>query len=219
MSRFESLVKEITTIEPFLDEAMQFHPNNKRLHEGHRLRDPVCGFASNVLAKYLREKKLAEARMMIGQPVDEFPHDYPTTSRRHVVIDAGYATVDPTFGQFMALVGLDVKFASLNPEVASLYPEKKIAAIPRGFERKFGEQFADFALGQIPKIQAVRKSLGEVAASWPTKGACIWMPEDEAHELLADIWNPARYKLFDNEGDGEIQAQKATRYLIDKSIT
>jgi hypothetical protein len=211
------LAKEIATIEPLLDDVMRFHPASHKLHEGLRLREPVCGFASNVLGKYLKEKNLAEAKMMIGRPVDEFPTGYPRASRTHVVLDTRDRTIDSSFGQFMSLVGLDVQFAALYPEVAKLYPQNRVAVIPRGDERAFGERFADFALDQIPIIQRVRRGLGEAAKAWSTAGACIWMPGQEAFELLADIWNPEQYGPFDNEGDSEIQAQEAARYLMSEA--
>lgn len=217
MSECTNLAKEIANIEPLLDDAMRFHPASNKLHEGSWLREPVCGFASNVLGKYLRENRLADASMMIGCPVDKFPTGYPRASRTHVVLHTRHTTIDSTFGQFMSLVGLDVQFAALYPEVAKLYPQNRVAVIPRGDERAFGERFAGFALEQVPKIQRVRRGLGKAAKTWSTAGACIWMPGQEAFELLADIWNPERYGPFDNEGDSEIQAQEAARYLMSEA--
>lgn len=150
--------------------------------------------------------------MVIGPPADD-QDILPKRMRWHVMCLTNDIRIDPTYGQFMTLVGLDINNAVADKAMRRLYPEGKIAVIPRGMERAFGERFADFALAQMPKITAARRKMGEKAI-WPTDDICAWMPRAKAFEVLADIWNPEQYKPFDNAGDGEIIARDAAKELL-----
>lgn len=201
-NHIERLDRTVEALEPHLDEVMRFV-----LHafapKGLRLSDSVCGFASNVLARFLTEKELATPTVMIGQAVKEFPDYYPDRMRFHTLIHTEDTTIDPTHTQFMALVGLTHDLAAKSTVARALYPTRKIAVIPRGEERGFGEQFADRALSSISTIAKERRKLGD-AVAWPAEDACVWMPEGEAFELLAGIWDPARYKPYNFVGRSSV---------------
>ncbi len=211
--KLRELNSEIERIEPSLDEVMRFCVGGSP--EGFRLRNSVCGFASNVLSKYLRAKHVRDAGMKIGFAVDDPPPNFPDRMRWHVLVDSPTATIDPTWTQFMTLVGLDPVLAAQHEDLAKLYPARRVAVIPKGTERMFGERFADYALEQVTRVRDVRTKLGADARFWSTDDVCVWMPSEEAFEVLADIWNPERYERFDNEGDSEAQAQKAVTRLFE----
>lgn len=210
----ERLDHAIEALEPHLDEVMQF-VDEAHAPEGLRLSDSVCVFASNVLARFLTEKGLATSMVMIGQPVEPFPDHYPARMRFHSLIHTDEVVIDPTYTQFMALVGLTHELATKSAVARSLYPTRKIAVINRGEERAFGERFANHALSSIETIANARRQLGDTVA-WPAEDACVWMPEDEAFELLADIWSPDRYRLYDFIGRASVpDAVRRLRELAD----
>lgn len=150
--------------------------------------------------------------MVFGSPIDN-QDILPKRMRRHGMCLTNDARIDPTFGQFMTLVGLDISNAVADEAMRRFYPKSKIVVVPRGMERIFGERFAEFALDAIPKITEARRKMGKRAV-WPPEDTCAWMPESEAFEILADIWNPERYKPFDNMGDREIIAIHTAQELL-----
>lgn len=183
------LANEMQRIEPSLDEVMRFHPLAGP--EGLRLCGSVCGFASNVLAKYLRQTGVAKSAV---PKIRELAEPLPF---RHVVVEVEGAIIDPTYSQFMSVIGLDIALAASDPTAAALYPKRRIAVIPQGAERAFGERFAQYTLEDCaPRILRT-----EQTAHLP--------PEDALFEMLAGIWDPDQYEDFDNGGDGEAQAQRA----------
>ncbi len=204
---FLRLNAEIVRIEPQLSEVLRCNVSGGA--EGLELRSSVCGFASNVLAKYINHQKLAMAVPKMGMSFGENKL-IPKRMRRHVLVETEAAMLDPTWGQFMTLVGLDTRQAAAHDTLKKLYPERRVAVIPRGTERVFGERFASFALEKILKIRAIRGSEG---LEHVPEDACAWMEEQEAFEVLADIWNPERYETFDNAGDGETPARQALERL------
>ncbi len=103
----------------------------------------------------------------------------------------------------MKVVGLDPALAARHPEMAALYPDPRIVVIPHGYERVFGERFADYTLDRASQVLRTERT-GQSSLS-----------EAELFETLADIWNPTRYAPFDNAGDGEIQAQRAASRMVE----
>lgn len=203
----EMLSQEMKRMGPHLGEVMQFGPRSSP--EGLGLRDSVCGFACNVLAKTLNRQRIGRMVPKIGTPFDDVSM-IPERMRRHVVVTTEAATLDPTWGQFMALVGLDVRHAASMSALKDLYPEWQIAVIPRGTERIFGERFASFALEQAVKLRHIWSRMD---TGYFHEGVDTRLPEEQAFEMLADIWSPKRYRPFDNAGDGDAQAEKAANRL------
>ena len=213
LQELQQLTAEVEVV--FDDAAELYFPPARYKPEGLTLRNSVCGLASNVIAKCLQETQIApDAYMVIGLPIDN-QDKLPRRMQRHVMCLTRDIRVDPTYGQFMTLVGLDINNAVADEAMRSLYPKGKIAVIPRGMERVFGERFADFALDKIPEITAARRKIGERAA-WPPEDSCVRMSESEAFETLADIWNPKRYKVFDNDGDAEALARDTTHTILQR---
>lgn len=188
---FSKIDGAIKQLEPHLDEVMRFLPISFA-PEGFRLSGSICGFASTVLARYLAEKKLTDPTVMIGEIADPLPMYYPTRMRFHVLIHTEDTTIDPTYTQFLSLVGLTPQLAAKSHSAAKLYPQRRVAVIERGKEREFGERFADIALSSVAHIAQERRKLKD-AIAWPAEDACVWMPEDEAFEFLSGIWERNRY--------------------------
>lgn len=196
---------EMEQAEPALEEVMQFHPAPGP--EGWCLRGSVCGFASNTLAKYLRTAKLTTRAT---PKIRALPEALPRAMRRHIIVDTEVATIDPTYSQFMRLTGLDPMLAAEHNDMAALYPDRCIAVIPKGCERGFGERFASYALECVQAVREVRR----IEDTWPVDDSSNWMSQEELFAMLAGIWDPTYYTVFDNEGDGELQAQRAAQQML-----
>lgn len=216
MSEFGRLYSTVEQLEPYLEVAMRFH--HAAYPEGFLLRTSICGFASRVLGECLKQDGL-QTEWRVGRPVDD-PSLLPDRMRTHALLAHREATVDPTWTQWMTLVGVDARQASRNPAMAALYPPRRVAVIPAGLERLFGERFADYALDTVGKVARIRRKMGGVATqeSWSTDDVCVWMSHEEAFELLADIWNPERYQPLDHENDAEVLVQKAVDHIHNLKI-
>lgn len=156
MSEFVRLYSTVAQLEPYLEEAMRFHPAPHL--EGFSLRTSICGFASRVLGERLKQDGF-QTEWQVGRPVDD-PSVLPDRMRTHALLVHPEARIDPTWTQWMALVGVDARQASQNPAMAALYPSRRVAVIPAGLERLFGEKFADYALDTVGKVARIRRKMG-----------------------------------------------------------
>lgn len=219
---FPEAVEVAQRIEPHLEKAIgQISVIGYR---DLKLRDSNCGLASRVLADYLNKKShIVDAIPVIGRLGDE-DGIFPDHMRKHVVVHTDELTFDPTYGQFMTLVGLTPFIASLDESLKAEYPVAKIAVMPAGSEKIFGEMFADFALDKVPRIAQLRRELGlrtGIAQDllWPTTDGAVWASHEEAFDALSSIWDRARYQPQDNsDGDGAVLVQEATSYLLGQKI-
>lgn len=194
----------VEAVEPHLEAAMKHHP--VPVAEGFELSTPKCGFASGVLQAYLLDQQLRRADLMIGKPFDD-TSKVPKDMRNHVVVQTPGATLDATWTQFFSLVGLDPKVAAEHYEVAALYPPRRVALIPEGREREFGERYADYALDVASRLPSIYQDIlpGEVASN----GILAKHSEDTVHDMMSDMWNPDRYEPYDSQGDAGILIQAA----------
>lgn len=206
----------IASLEPALETAMHYHVTAGP--EQFRLRGSMCFFASRVLQEVLRPRH--ETDICIGAPFDE-PDMVPSRMRRHVVLRSPEVTLDATYSQWLALVGVDPILANQYPDIAQLYPARRVAVIPRGNEKQFGERFADFALDTASKMSELRRTLGlvSIAGGWSTDDVCNWMPKEGAFSMLSGIWEPDRYQPFDHQNEAEVLVQQAAAEVRDTVTT
>lgn len=199
----------IADCEPRLEAAMRHCPTSF-MPDGFRLSGSICGFASNVLAQYLRETQGLTLEKRIGSPADDLTA-MPDNMWRHVILNTpDGSTIDPTYGQFMRLIGINEALAKNETEAYALYPARRVAYIPAGQERYFGERFAEFMVAQRERLITIRQKqlrVGETVCEIDRLKSGL--DAQGLYDVVADIWSPNRYRRFDHDGDGQVFVDKA----------
>lgn len=194
ISPHEHVASMVGSVEPALESSMRHYPFAEAVGtEGMMLRGSICGFACLTLSAWLVEQGVSN-RPMIGHVSAGSPL-FPDGMQRHVVIRTEHATIDPTYSQFMRLAVPKDLLSEFN------YPLSRVAYIPHGSERYFGDRYAEFALG-------VRRRLRLMGAS-AIEGLVLDEGGDQqVSEALSGVWT-ADYESFDSEAEGEVFVRRA----------
>lgn len=142
------------------------------------LYDGVCEQASCILQRMLSEEGV-DTQMKYGEPFAGNHNVHAELQGMpHYVLDlGGLATIDATYGQFLRRGGVDLD----DPALSDRLPAQRIALIPAGQERYFGQRFVAYA-DNLRKQQLRDVFSQEVPDSVL---ASVWLPEH--YTMLSDV--------------------------------
>lgn len=195
----------LNKVTPSLAEAVRTHPGYAPYSAETVLGSTCCGFATGLLQRYLKERHDIETTQMIGGLVDVPRNSFTHRLVEHVVLadDTHGAIIDPSYGQFMNLVGLSRQNfgAEINNTVnAAQFPTPRIALIDKERTDEFGAAYAERALGRrgVIAYQLLRRRGAGTAPDLNTT-PLIHHSTEEATRVYQSIWDMSQYQPFDTD--------------------
>ena len=171
-------------------------------HWGYTDQEPLaqtcCGFATDLLQAHLKRQGIDTERHIAAPPL--LPKTYNGRKREHVVLRTeDNVFIDPTYQQFMNLVGYTHQLGNHGVNLQELLPPAVIMTYDHLQFKKVGNLLAQHALGRRKQII----ELGEAHGVLPDNVESPLMQASAAplHAVYKDIWNPEHYSPFSPSED------------------
>jgi hypothetical protein len=187
----QRIVDEATLL---VERAVHSHVLYAGGNSNNTLRSQVCGLASAVLGTHLADQYGIETDQYIAV-LQEYP---PTDgyAMTHVLLRERQtgATIDPSYTQFLGLVGLSQYVLDAMPALERFCPASKIAVIEKGEELTFGIRYAEHAIRVAP---SVRVELGRAGVTLMTPmGSLLQATDRHIHQVYDSIWTTGLYQPY-----------------------
>ncbi|QQS22248.1 hypothetical protein IPM09_01745 [Candidatus Saccharibacteria bacterium] len=179
---------------PLVEGAIHSYLQHSGVNANRTLRSQVCGLASAVLGTHLADEYGIETDQYIA-----VLQAYPRTdgyTMTHVLLRERQtgATIDPSYTQFLGLVGLSQYVLDAMPALERFCPASKIAVIDKGEELTFGIRYAEYAIRVAP---SVRTELGRTGVTlMPPMGSLLQATDRYVHQVYDSIWTPGLYQPY-----------------------
>jgi hypothetical protein len=187
---------------PRLEEAVATHP----FYSVEPLSAPSCGYSTALLQRRLARLGFRTTRL-IAQP-QSLPPSVDGTPREHVILlsDTGIV-IDPTYRQFLNLVGYNSLHITAIPSLVNFLPEKKIAAFNQSESKEFGRQFGKHVIGSKALIAATIMANCETTGQPYTRylnehyAPISTFDSDEIMSVYEGVWNLGEYSPYPTDLD------------------
>lgn len=184
------------------------------------LRNSICGFATIILHDVIRDTYGVSTKREIVTSDQLFAHTRRGHMSEHVMLRSPENTIiDPTYSQFMNVIGLDLKLVERVPALAALYPERKIAIIPSDSTDEFCHNLSQMAYSARDEVNSARQEVYPGATKESHQKFMDLSPEDIAL-IYQSIWvstqAPKPFPISDDDRNS-LYYRKVMRVLSEQT--
>lgn len=176
---------------PNLEKVLAGGSRTNHLPENLQLRYSQCGLATKALQNYFMEKYQAPTERLIHISEDDSLRGMNSRRQSHVILRTeGGRFIDPTYGQFMNLIGLTPELAQIN-QLEQLYPGAKIASFTEDTAGDFSAKFSDHA---YKTWQTDGHKIAEPSPLNPRLSALRNASRDQMQSTYSKLWDVNNYR-------------------------
>lgn len=206
MTNSTELKQIVSLATPKLEQALIETPFADNLPEQLQLRASNCGLATKAIELYLRDQHQIESKRLIHVSEDDNLRGINSRRQSHVILRAENGQfIDPTYSQFMSLVGLTPKVA-LENELEYLYPKDKVIEFNEQNVSQFTSQFAEHVYGTW---QQYSNEIPEPIVADPRLSALRGASRAKIQSTYAGLWKLENYRELESDETPEGLASAA----------
>lgn len=176
---------------PNLEKVLVRGRATSHLAENLQLRYSQCGLATKALQNYFAEQYDAPTERLIHVSSDDNLRGLSYRRQTHVILrteDGRF--IDPTYGQFMNLIGLTPEQAQAS-QLEHLYPSAKIASFTEQTAAKFSQKFAQHTYNTW---QSSGHAINQPTPLNPRLSALRNASLDQMESTYNDLWDVNNYR-------------------------
>lgn len=186
---------------------------------GDPLRTTTCGFTSGVLHEVLATYADIDTRRVISRSNELFALTGKSRESEHVYLlteshEQG-TIIDPTYSQFVSVIGLTQRLASQRPELNAFYPQERIVIVTPDNVDEFCHNFARITYGARDKVYQAQREV------YPGKtdsdlARHMDLTESDISRIYQDIWTPDNanaYPITNHEQLSDAHCRTVSRVI------